>query len=43
MLGAACLGNPGPANERLRPNELWHVDIKGSSFINLGGRSYIKT
>jgi transposase InsO family protein len=34
---------PGPHYERSRPNELWHVDIKGPFFINLGGRSYIKT
>jgi len=34
---------PGPRYERTRPNELWHVDIKGPFFINLGGRSYIKT
>ncbi len=34
---------PGPRYERTQPNELWHVDIKGPFFINLGGRSYIKT
>jgi len=34
---------PGPRYERSRPNELWHVDIKGPFFINLGGRNYIKT
>jgi transposase InsO family protein len=34
---------PGPRYERARPNELWHVDIKGPFFINLGGKGYIKT
>ena len=34
---------PGPRYERSRPNELWHIDIKGAFFINLGGRNYIKT
>src|SRR6202165_2004896 len=34
---------PGPRYERLRPNELWHIDIKGPFFINLAGRGYIKT
>jgi transposase InsO family protein len=34
---------PGPRYERTRPNELWHVDIKGPFFINLGGKDYIKT
>jgi amidase len=34
---------PGPRYERSRPNELWHIDIKGPFFINLGGRDYIKT
>ena len=34
---------PGPRYERTSPNELWHIDIKGPFFINLGGRSYIKT
>src|SRR5205807_1804841 len=33
---------PGPRYERGRPNELWHVDLKGPFFINLG-RTYIKT
>jgi len=33
---------PGPRYERSRPNELWHIDIKGPFFINLGGH-YIKT
>jgi len=34
---------PGPRYERTRPNELWHIDIKGPFFINLAGRGYIKT
>lgn len=34
---------PGPRYERTRPNELWHVDIKGPFFINLGRRQYLKT
>ena len=34
---------PGPRYERSRPNELWHIDLKGPFFINLGGRGYIKT
>ena len=34
---------PGARYERGRPNELWHIDIKGPFFINLGGRGYIKT
>jgi transposase InsO family protein len=34
---------PGPRYERLRPNELWHIDIKGPFFINLDGRGHIKT
>jgi len=33
---------PGPRYERSRPNELWHIDIKGPFFIHLGGH-YIKT
>jgi transposase InsO family protein len=33
---------PGPRYERSRPNELWHIDIKGPFFIHLGGR-YLKT
>jgi transposase InsO family protein len=33
---------PGPRYERSLPNELWHIDIKGPFFINLGGR-YLKT
>jgi hypothetical protein len=34
---------PVPATSQVGPNELWHVDIKGPFFINLGGRDYIKT
>ncbi len=34
---------PGPRYERTKPNELWHIDIKGPFFINLAGRGYIKT
>ncbi|MFI5461370.1 MAG: integrase core domain-containing protein [Isosphaerales bacterium] len=34
---------PGPRYERDRPNELWHVDIKGPFFINFVGRGYLKT
>jgi len=33
---------PGPRYERTTP-ELWHIDIKGPFFINLGPRKYIKT
>ena len=33
---------PGPRYERSQPNELWHIDIKGPFFINLG-RHYLKT
>jgi transposase len=33
---------PGPRYERSQPNELWHIDIKGPFFINVGGR-YLKT
>lgn len=33
---------PGPRYERSRPNELWHIDIKGPFFIHLGGH-YLKT
>jgi transposase InsO family protein len=34
---------PGPRYERSRPNELWHIDVKGPFFINLGRRGqYIK-
>ena len=34
---------PGPRYERSRPNELWHIDIKGPFFINLDGAGYLKT
>ena len=34
---------PGPRYERGRPNELWHVDIKGPFFINLSNRAYVRT
>jgi len=34
---------PGPRSERTRPNELWHVDIKGPFFISLGRKEYTKT
>ncbi len=34
---------PGPRYERTSPNDLWHIDIKGPFFINLGQRQYIKT
>ncbi|HVC75177.1 MAG TPA: integrase core domain-containing protein [Candidatus Micrarchaeaceae archaeon] len=34
---------PGPRYERSRPNELWHIDIKGPFFIQLAGRGYLKT
>ncbi len=34
---------PGPRYERSQPNELWHIDVKGPFFINLGGRGYLKT
>lgn len=33
---------PGPRYERSRPNELWHIDIKGPFFIHIGG-GYLKT
>ena len=33
---------PGPRYERTRPNELWHIDIKGPFFISLA-RGYLKT
>lgn len=33
---------PGPRYERSRPNELWHIDIKGPFFIHLP-RGYLKT
>ncbi len=34
---------PGPRYERSRPNELWHIDIKGPFFIHVEGSGYIKT
>ena len=34
---------PGPRYERTRPNELWHIDIKGPFFIRLRGLGYMKT
>ena len=40
---ATVPNRPGPRYERSQPNELWHVDIKGPFFINLGSRGYIKT
>lgn len=33
----------GPRYERTRPNELWHIDIKGPFFIRLAVGGYIKT
>lgn len=33
---------PGPRYERSRPNELWHIDVKGPFFIHLPG-GYLKT
>ena len=33
----------GPRYERSRPNELWHVDVKGPFFIHLAAGGYIKT
>jgi transposase InsO family protein len=33
----------GPRYERGRPNELWHIDIKGPFFIHLAGGGYVKT
>lgn len=35
--------HPGPRYQRSEPNQLWHIDIKGPFFINLGRREYIKT
>jgi transposase InsO family protein len=34
---------PGPRYERSRPNELWHIDIKGPFFIYVEGAGYTKT
>lgn len=33
----------GPRYERSRPNELWHIDIKGPFFIHMAGGGYVKT
>lgn len=33
---------PGPSYERSRPNELWHIDIKGPFYIHLPA-GYLKT
>lgn len=33
----------GPRYERSRPNSLWHIDIKGPFFIQLGKERYLKT
>lgn len=33
----------GPRYERTRPNELWHIDVKGPFFIRLKAGGYIKT
>jgi transposase InsO family protein len=32
----------GPAYERRRPNELWHIDIKGPFFLRRSAREYEK-
>jgi transposase InsO family protein len=32
----------GPAYERARPNELWHIDIKGPFFLQRARREYTK-
>lgn len=34
---------PGPAYERGRPNELWHIDIKGPFFVRRSARDHEKT
>ena len=34
---------PGPRYERTRPNELWHIDIKGPFYIRLKGSGHLKT
>jgi transposase InsO family protein len=40
----SVIGERGPRYERSRPNELWHIDVKGPYFINLGRRGeYVKT
>lgn len=33
----------GPRYERASPNSLWHIDIKGPFFIQLGQERYLKT
>jgi transposase InsO family protein len=33
----------GPRYERGRPNELWHIDIKGPFFIHMASGGYVKT
>ena len=33
----------GPRCERTRPNELWHIGIKGPFFIRLAAGGYVKT
>ena len=33
----------GPRYERTRPNELWHIDIKGPFFIHLAAGGFVKT
>lgn len=33
----------GPRYERSRPNSLWHIDIKGPFFIQIGRERYLKT
>ncbi len=40
---SAVPSQPGPRYERSRPNELWHIDIKGPFFIHVEGAGYIKT
>ena len=45
-LGAARPSGPrerGPRYERGSPNSLWHIDIKGPFFIQLGLGRYLKT
>jgi transposase InsO family protein len=40
--GQSC-PTPGPRYKQSQPKELWHIDIKGPFFIQLAGRSYLKT
>jgi len=45
-LGAARPSGPrerGPRYERATPNSLWHIDLKGPFFIQLGRGRYLKT